>query len=113
MISAQSDSENDGSAFVRRANLDDAKDIHRAHMQSIQEICSKDHSLEEIRAWGHRPYREEQRYSAIKNDFVWVVECHGIVEGYGHLKIFEKDGTKQGHIFGLYLTSKVAGKSFG
>jgi ribosomal protein S18 acetylase RimI-like enzyme len=35
------------------------------------------------------------------------------IEGYGHLKIFEKDGLKRGHIFGLYLTSKVVGKSFG
>ncbi|MFZ3231866.1 MAG: GNAT family N-acetyltransferase [Pseudobdellovibrio sp.] len=37
----------------------------------------------------------------------------GSIEGYGHLKIFEKDGLKRGHIFGLYLTPNVVGKSFG
>lgn len=99
--------------YVRKAILRDAESIHLAHMKSIQEICSKDHSPKEIQAWGHRPYREEQRVGSIKNDLVWVVEDNGSIEGYGHLKIFEKDGLKRGHIFGLYLTPKVVGKFFG
>ncbi len=41
------------------------------------------------------------------------MEDDGSIEGYGHLKIFEKDGLKRGHIFGLYLTPKVVGKSLG
>ncbi len=99
--------------YVRKAIPKDAEAIHQAHMKSIQEICSKDHSPEEIQAWGHRPYREDQRIGSIKNDMVWVVEDNGSVEGYGHLRIFEKDGLKHGHIFGLYLTPKVVGKSLG
>jgi tetratricopeptide (TPR) repeat protein len=99
--------------YVRKAILKDAEGIHRAHMKSIQEICSKDHSTPEIQAWGHRPYREDQRVGSIKNDLVWVVEDNGSIEGYGHLRIFEKDGLKRGHIFGLYLTPKVVGKSLG
>lgn len=99
--------------LVRRAAIQDAEAIHKAHMRSIQEICSKDHSPEEIQAWGHRPYREDQRIDAIKNDFVWVVEDHGTIEGYGHMKIVEKEGAKQAHLFGLYLTPKVAHQSFG
>jgi len=99
--------------LIRRAVVQDAEAIHRAHMKSIQEICSKDHSPQEIQAWGHRPYREDQRVDSIQNDLVWVVEDSGLIEGYGHLKIFEKDGVKRGYISGLYLTPKIIGKSFG
>lgn len=89
------------SLLVRRGAVQDAEAIHLAHMKSIQEICSKDHSTEEIQAWGHRPYRADQRKHSIQNDLVWVVEHKGSIEGYGHLKIFVKDGLKRGHIFGL------------
>jgi N-acetylglutamate synthase-like GNAT family acetyltransferase len=82
-------------------------------MKSIQEVCSKDHSPEEIQAWGHRPYKEDQRHSSITNDLVWVVDDDGIIEGFGHFKIYEKNGMKKGHIFGLYLTRKVLGKKLG
>ena len=94
---------NFSSSYVRKAMPRDAEAIHRAHVKSIQEIP----------AWGHRPTREDQRVDSIKNDLVWVVEDNGSIEGYGHLKIFEKDGFKRGHIFWLYLTPKVIGKSLG
>jgi dipeptidase E len=103
----------DSITIVRRAAVQDAEGIHRAHMKSIQEICSKDHTPEEIQGWGNRPYREDQRVAAIQNDFVWVVEDQSSIEGYGHLKISEKEGLKHAHIYGLYLTPKVTGRSFG
>jgi hypothetical protein len=55
---------------IRRAKPGDAKAIHEAHMKSIQEVCSKDHSFEEISAWGNRPYLEEQRQNSINNDLI-------------------------------------------
>ena len=82
-------------------------------MKSIQEICSKDYSVNEILAWGHRPYQEDQQVEEIKNDLVWVIEDNGSIEGYGHLMLFEKGGLMRGHILGLYLTPKVVGRSFG
>lgn len=97
--------------YVRRAIPKDAEAIHFAHMKSIQELCSKDYSPQQIQGWGNRPYREDQRVGSIKNSLIWVVEEKGVVEGYGHLKIFEKEGMKRGHILGLYLTPKVIGKS--
>ncbi|MBX7232051.1 MAG: GNAT family N-acetyltransferase [Bdellovibrionales bacterium] len=100
-------------AFIRRAVPKDAQEIHQAHMRSIQEVCSKQHTGEEIQGWGNRPFNEEQRVAAIKNDFVLVVEFQNSVEGYGHLRILEKNGLRQAHIFGLYLTPKVIGQSFG
>lgn len=101
------------SLLIRRAAVRDAEALHQAHMHSIQEICSKDHSADEIQAWGHRPYREDQRVGAIKNDFVWVVENSGSIEGFGHFKILEKDGKKCGHILGLYLSPGTTGRSLG
>ena len=101
------------SAFIRRAALKDASEIHRAHMTSIQEICSRDHTPEEIEVWGKRPYREETRVDGIKNDLVWVVEDHGSIEGYAHVRLETENGLKKGSLLGLYLTPKVAGKGFG
>lgn len=99
--------------LIRKAIPKDAEGIHQAHMKSIQEICSKDYSVNEILAWGHRPYLEDQQVEEIKNDLVWVIEDNGSIEGYGHLMLFEKDGLMRGHILGLYLTPKVVGRSFG
>ena len=98
---------------IRRANYQDAKGIHLAHMRSIQEICSKDHSAAEIQARGTRPYPEDIRLNAIKNDFVWIIEHDNSIQGYGHLGIYEKDNINYGHILGLYLTPLTKGKSFG
>jgi hypothetical protein len=86
--------------MIRRARVDDAKGIHEAHMQSIQTLCSMDHSPEEIKAWGGRPFNEAQRIAAIQNQHVWVVETDSKIEGYGHLRIYEKDGEKLAHVMG-------------
>ncbi len=98
---------------VRRAKYEDALGIHEAHMRSICELCSKDHSPEEIRGWGNRPFREDQRLNAIKNQFVWVIDNSGKIEGYGHLSLISECGRIRGHIMGLYLVSEVSGNGFG
>lgn len=99
--------------MIRKAKPEDAMAIHEAHMLSIQTVCSKDHSTEEINAWGRRPFNEAQRVSAIQNQTVWVVELDNKIEGYGHLRVYEKDGQKLAHVMGLYLTQKALGKNFG
>ena len=83
-------------ASVRRAKSEDAPGIHDAHMRSIREVWSKDHSEDEIRGWGNRPYREDQRLNAIKNQFVWVVDNNGKIEGYGHLEFIQRTIEPQG-----------------
>lgn len=99
--------------MIRKARPEDARSIHEAHMLSIQTICSKDHSPEEIKAWGGRPFNEAQRANAIQNHFVWVVELDNKIEGYGHLHIYEKNNQQAAHIMGLYLTQKAKGKKLG
>ncbi|MGE3263330.1 MAG: GNAT family N-acetyltransferase [Bacteriovoracia bacterium] len=99
--------------IIRRAKPDDSFGIHEAHMRSICEVCSKDHSPDEIRGWGHRPSREDQRLNAIQNQFVWVVDNGGKIEGYGHLALISENGHTRGHIMGLYLVPEANGKGLG
>ncbi|KYG66441.1 hypothetical protein AZI86_05175 [Bdellovibrio bacteriovorus] len=98
---------------IRKAVLTDAEGIHQAHMRSIQEICAKDYSEDAIQAWGYRPYSEEARHSAIKDSDVWVIECQGKIEGYAHMKHHFKNGWRIAHVFGLYITPQVLGRSVG
>ena len=98
---------------VRRAFARDVEFIHLAHMRSIQEVCSKDHTADEIAGWGHRPLSAERRLADIANDWVWVSEANDQVNGYSQLKIFEKEGRRFGYISGLYLTPEIVGKFVG
>jgi putative acetyltransferase len=98
---------------IRRAKPEDALGIHEAHMRSIRDVCSKDHSPDEIQGWSNRPYREDHRVNAIKNQCVWVVDNSGKIEGYGHLSFISENGRTRGHILGLYLAPEANGKGLG
>lgn len=93
------------SIVIRKAEIKDAEAIHHAHMSSIIEICSKDHTEEEINVLGRRPYKEEQRHNAILNNIVYVVELENCIEGFIHFEIFQDK--KDVYVYGLYLTGKV------
>lgn len=98
---------------IRRARESDALGIHSAHMLSIQALCSKDHSPTEIAAWGGRPFDQARWESHIRDQFVWVIEVEDHIEGFAHLRVYEKDGKKLAHVNGLYLTPKVAQQGWG
>lgn len=101
--------------FVRRARHGDEEGIHKAHMKSIKEVCSKDYTQEQINAWGGREFNFEQKRKLIDNQYMWVVEDQGIVEGYGLLWFYPENHEKEGQadIGGLYLTPKVLGRGLG
>jgi putative acetyltransferase len=99
--------------IIRIARTEDAEAIHRAHMKSIREICVKDHGKEEIKGWGFRIYDPSHRIETIKRDSVWVVEAEGQIEGFAHIRLFERDEAKQAYLWALYLTPKIVGKGFG
>lgn len=99
--------------IIRRALPEDAFGIHEAHMKSIQELCSKDYTEAEIKAWGHRPYNEEHRLFAITNHIVYIVEINDSIEGYAQLKFYNDNDIKKAHVMGLYLTSRTSGKNLG
>jgi len=99
--------------IIRRARIEDAMGIHDAHMKSIQEVCSKDHTNEEISGWGNRPFNEDQRVSAIENQYVWIVEIKNTIEGYAQILFKEREGVLFAHILGLYLTPNAIGLGIG
>lgn len=99
--------------IIRKALPKDAFSIHEAHMRSIQELCSKDYSEAEIKAWGHRPYNEKHRLFAITNQIVYVILIHDLIEGYAQLKFYTGNDVKKAHVMGLYLTSQASGKNLG
>jgi putative acetyltransferase len=97
---------------IRRAVPEDAFAIHQAHMKSIREICSKDHSPEEVSVWGNRLYKEEERQKSINNQFVSIVLIDNIVEGFIHFD-FTDSSKNEIYIFALYLTLNAAGFGIG
>lgn len=98
---------------IRFAQVTDAESIHHAHMISIQEICSKDHTPEEIRVWGGRKYNPDFRLPGILSQFYLVVEYQGKIEGFCQLRVEYKDHQKSGYLFGFYITPKVLKQKIG
>ena len=68
---------------------------------------------EEIKGWGFREFNKKHRLEAIERDPIWVVECNKAIEGYAHLRLFEKEGEKRAHILALYLTRVIVGRGIG
>lgn len=98
---------------IRRAKIDDAFLIHQAHMHSIQKLCVNDYTKEQIEVWGNRPFDSERRRLAIQNDFVWVIDDDGLIEGYCELAILNTNNTPYANLCALYLTPKVKNKRLG
>ena len=100
---------------IRIARSGEEEAIHDAHMRSIREVCSKDHSAAEILVWGNRPLGEKWK-EAILSGYVWVVEFEGKICGHGYIRFLEDDSNdriKRAHILGLYLTPEVLGQGLG
>jgi predicted acetyltransferase len=95
--------------FIRPANKSDAQAIHRAHMQSIKEVCGPDYTREQIRVWGERPFKKAHRQKMIQSRKVWVVEVDGLIEGFCQLDL---RGAEAG-LDALYLTKKALGRGLG
>lgn len=108
-------------------------------MRSIREVCSKDHTLAEIQAWGGRPYDEARRRQIIAEHRVWVVQRAGIdplireqnpndpihleapepadpgISGWACLGLKPATDIQPArwHIYALYLGSEVLGLGLG
>ena len=98
------------SALIRRAKVEDAAHIIIAHVTSIRELCSKDYSPAQIKAWAGRAFSTENWIKRIQNTWVWVVELDGFVEGVGFMRSLSPD---IGFIDAFYFTSKITGKKLG
>lgn len=76
--------------------------VMRAHRESIQKICSKDYSREQI-----EKYSKDIWERSVLNDHHYVVEVDGKVEGMCHAHLSDKG---VGMILGLYFTPKIKGQ---
>jgi len=98
---------------IRKASIEDALDIHKAHMISIQEICSKDHTEAEINVWGRRSFEQVNRTPAIQNHFYLVIEFENKIEGFCHASVMHKGHDRFGYLNGFYITPKILKKGIG
>lgn len=97
---------------IRRAQIEDARAIHDAHMRSIREVCAPDYTQEQVDAWGGRPFDQSDREKCIREDFMWVVEDNGSILGFAHLRL-PKDKLGVGNVMGLYFAPEAKGKGLG
>ena len=102
---------------IRRAVIADGAGILAAHRESVREIASKDYSPEQVAAWIARGMPAEEVLSdlmwQIANEWIWVVEVEGVVEGYMHLRAATEGAPTNAYLHGLYLTPAVAGRGLG
>ncbi len=67
---------------LRRANPEDAAQIHQVHRASITELCGSDYTAEQIEAW-IGPRKHEDYVQAIEAVSVYVAEKGSQVVGFG------------------------------
>lgn len=98
---------------IRKATDGDAEGIRAVFLRSLREVCARDHSPEEILAWGSRPQDEMRRRMDIQNEHVWVLETDGRIEGFAHLNLSTIFGRRLGRVHGMYLAPEAIGRGFG
>lgn len=96
--------------LIRRAKIDDMPEVIRAHSVSIKELCSKDYTPEQIEKWSDVNYSKEIWKTSVINEFHYVIEVDGRIEGFCHSKVHDDS---KGEIKGLYFTRVVQGKGLG
>jgi len=98
---------------IRRAEAKDAHAIHVAHMRSINEVCAKDYTPQQLRVWGGRDFDPERRLSSIFNNRIWVVEKSSKICGYGELAKFKNQEEFFAYLHALYFTPEILGRGLG
>lgn len=96
--------------LIRRARITDMRDVMRAHRTSIQEICSKDYTPEQIEKWSEVRYTDEVWETSVTHEFHYVIEVDGRIEGFCHSIVHPEN---IGEIKGLYFTPVVHGRGLG
>jgi ribosomal protein S18 acetylase RimI-like enzyme len=104
------------SYFIRKAVPADTRGIHDAHMQSIREVCAREHTPEEIAAWGGRAYDEAWRLKNIAEHLVWVVVSRSSeIFGFADFEIVADAKTQEkfGYLHALYFRPEAIGHGLG
>jgi len=96
--------------IIRKSIFEDKVAVNEAHMKSIREVCAKDYSSEQIKHWSSLTYTDDVWTISVNNDFHYVIEKNGKVEGFCHAKVHDDS---IGEIVGLYFTYEVIGLDAG
>lgn len=99
-----------GPILIRRARHLDANGIIQAHVRSIREICAKDYTEAQVKAWSGRDFQASVWQKTIDNDHVWVLDDCQTIQGFGHLNIHHQDLAE---IRGLYFTPQATRQGLG
>lgn len=91
---------------IRPAKREDVKAIYGARSRSIMELCGKDYSEEQLKAWAFKDYNEADIDGFIIESSTWVVCLNDQVEGVAQLM-------NDGEVKLLYLTKMVSGQKLG
>jgi putative acetyltransferase len=95
---------------IRKTKLEDMKSVEDAHRSSIQEICSRDYTEDQIESYSFVKYTLDRWENSVNNDYHIVVEVDGNVEGFCHAKMLDNG---DGEVVGLYFTRKIVGQGIG
>ncbi len=91
---------------IRPYQAGDEHGMCKSHVRSIEQICGKDHSPEEIRAWTGKKNPEGYVFSMEKRKERFnVLEINGEIKGFA--------GWFPGEVYGFYLDPDAAGKGYG
>jgi putative acetyltransferase len=95
---------------IRKAKLDDMKSVMRAHKLSIEEICSKDYTSEQIAKWADVNYSNDFWEKSVQEENHFLIEVANSIEGFCHSMVHENG---DGEIKGLYFTKVINGRGIG
>lgn len=98
--------------IIRPARIDDAEGIFEAHRRSIQEVCAKDYTPEQIAGWFPNT-RTPQNYAdkiSEGDKKYFVADINGVIVGFSN---FENDGSISScYIHPNYLRRGIATELF-
>ena len=93
-------------AFIRRARIEDAREIGSVHAESVRAFCAGHYAPAEIEAWvAPRPGRHYDR--AIREKDFYVAEDGGEVVGFAVLN------PPAGEVEAVYVRPRAAGRGVG
>jgi len=95
---------------IRKAQFGDEMAIHQAHMESIREVCVKDHGPDEVQGWGNREF-DDRWEKCIKQGFTWVLESNHQIDGVASFR--RREIECEAHIHALYLKEIALGQGWG
>jgi len=91
-------------AVCRPALREDASRLHDIRRRSILELAPAEMSGAEVQAWAER-LTLDRMARKLRELEVWVVECEGVVAGWG--------AVRGGRLEGLYIAAECAGQGIG